>query len=312
MGFEIFQNSNNIKNNPMNNQGKTTPVAQNIQQNSVFEKKPPKIAVIDNYGDKSLNIDPYDDIPDISHGEAVESYIKAQCSGAIIEKKGNFTPATEKENRRGASPTIALKEVSDSINKGERYDAVNFSVEAPAKIEDLAKATGFPLTRENLAQYADKIRNLFKSDNSQENKEFKEQFESIEKITEKGVPFYVAAGNSGNNQVNLYSFAKGVKIVGALDKNEKNKAEYSADNSMVNRWEKGDYPINKVKDINGNLTGYDINGDNKSDVLAKNTSGKQKSIFDSGSPNSMNGTSFSTPAALGKDLRAKFGNVCGQ
>ena len=346
MDFEIFQNSNNTKNNLVNNQKKTAPAAQNMNQTSVFENKPPTVVVFDVYGDIVMPIDPFDNTPDMSHAKTAESYIKLECPTVNIEKRGKLTPTTETEKQAAAKRFKELLEkgseeekllfgepikkilenpntiidfdmkkeldnLIESTNNGKKIDAVNLSLSDSVKIKDLAKVTGLPLTAENLAQYKDKIREWIKNSNLPEIQKQNGILESLEKITDKGIPINVAGGNDGADSVNLFSFARGTTTVGALDPDGKTKTQYSADNSLVNRWEIGNYPVIKTKNKKGE-TGYDINGDNKPEILELATSGKQKSVFDSGNPQIIKGTSFSTPRAIGKDLRAKFGNVCGQ
>ncbi|MEI8388677.1 MAG: S8 family serine peptidase [bacterium] len=316
---------------------------------SVFEKKHPNVVVFDIYGDKSIPVDSYDLTPDMTHGEAVGTYIKAQCPSANIIKRGKLTPNTEQETieklenaktllYKGSEEekllfgedakkiienpdeimcfdaTIALKELAKSVVRGEKIDAVNLSMGESVRINNLAKVTGLPLTKENLSQYKNEIRKWFKNNKLPEIKSCNDRMESIEKITSGGIPFYVAAGNEGVNSVNLYSFAKGVTTVGALKEDRKTKTGYTVDNSLVSQWEQGDYPIDEVKDKNGKLIGYDINGDKKSEILAKDTSSNKSflSLLTAFIINKAQGTSFATPTALGKYLRRKMGNAKGK
>src|SRR6185437_3062587 len=53
-----------------------------------------------------------------------------------------------------------------------------------------------------------------------------------------GVPVFIAAGNSGFREVNIYSLFPDVHSVGAMDLNGE-KADYSADNSTVTIWRRG-------------------------------------------------------------------------
>ena len=330
MGFEISENSK-ISNKPVKNQGEPLFNSQNKTQMSVFEKKHPVVAEIDDFANKDIYIDPYDWTCDMTHGEAVASFIKAQCPAANIQRMGNLKP----EDNLDFSITKSLKELSDSIDKGEKIDAVNMSIGIAIAIKKLAKATGLPLNRKNLHQYQNEIRNWIKNnDNKSIEKKLgldketnlKEILENIEKITSKGIPVYIAAGNGrfdavGAACINLFSLANGVTTVGALEKDGKTKTNYSGDHSLVNKWEIGDNSIKRTK--KDGKWGYDINGDNNPEILEENTSSNKflslktpvnivKSIFLT-SPiddNKTHGTSFSTPTALGKDLRTRFGDAC--
>jgi len=279
------------------------------------QKQPPKqerptIAVFDTYGEKVVPIDPYDVMPDIAHGKAVESFIKCKCPAVDIKRYGKLIP-TASQDENGNIFNESFKLLADSINKGEKIDAVNLSIGNEIEIKSLAKITELPLTRENLIEYKEKVREWFKKNNSKKGKQINEQFTSIEQITAKGVPVFVSAGNDGKKSVSLISFAKGVTTVGALEADGKSKTSYSVDNALVNKWEIGDYDINKVKNSNGE-EGYDINGDNKPEILAKDTSSIKSfsSLLTFFLLDEVNGTSFSTPTATGKFLRNKYGCDC--
>jgi len=325
---------------------------ENIEKTkSIFPVARPTVAVFDDFSNKIVPIDQYDMEADMSHGEAVEKQIVSQCPNVNIERKGKLIPSTQEENNQILAFTKNLVEhgtpeektlfsnqakailvnqnmfkamqfnmsrdlgnLYQEIDKGKNYDAINFSKGATVKIEDLSKVTGLPLTRDNLDKYKDEVRKWLKQNNSNSIKEVNTTLESIEKITAKGVPFYVGAGNDGANSVNLYSFAHGATTVGALQNfQNKNAAEataYSADNSLVTRWEQGNIPINKVKNAEGE-DGFDINQDGKPDILKKDTTSNFSLLSLFKKNEEISGTSFSTPTALGKDLRKKYKDTCG-
>ena len=324
---------------------KSATVFSKTAHGSIFEQKHPNVVVVDLFGDKKLRVDPYDPAPDMTHGDAVVSYIKAQCPAANIIKRGKLTQTTEQEKIEilegaktllnkgseeakilfgedakntienpdkitGFDTVTHMKELAKSLVDGEKIDAVNLSMAETVKINNLAKVTGLPLTKENLSQYKNEIRKWFENSNLPEIKDCNEELESIEKITAGGIPFYVAAGNEGDKFVNLYSFAKGVTTVGALKEDRKTKTDYTVDNSLVDQWEQGDYPIKKIKDKKGHLIGYDINGDNEPEILAKDNSRNKSHLSALIYPliKKERGTSFAAPTALGKDLRKKLVN----
>lgn len=350
MDYGITDSSKFLNNKTVKNQVKT--------DNKKNPASPPKIFVFDDHADKIVKVDP-DNIPDISHGKAIGLYIKAQCPAVGITKGGKLTPITKADIKKqyleaknllekgapeekllfgeiahtivenpdenyGFNKRNGLKKLAKDVENGARYDAVNLSMGEIIRIEDLAKVTGLPLTRSNLAQYKDKVREWFKNSKLPSIKKENEQLESIERVTAKGIPFYISGGNSGKNYVNLLSFAKGVTTVGALVGDE--KADYSANNSLVTKWSQGDYIVNRIEDKKGKLIGYDINDDNKVDVLAKETSGGENPFNDdedSPYPNNkilrnifasevLSGTSYAAPSAIGEDLREKYGDACGE
>lgn len=300
----------------------------------------PKVAVIDNFGDKVFPIDPYDKSSDMTHGSAVESYIKKECPNANIKQMGKFNPTTQSEINEffkktkkdwdGASPeakilfgegtegflknpsrlkhmfnsTPSLNKLNQSINQGEKIDAVNISATIGVRIDDLAKVTGLPLTRDNLKAYNNEVRNWFKETKIHDLQWPDKNLRSVENITQKGVPVFIAAGNDGPDYVNLYSFAKGVTIVGALKEDDKTKTPYSGDNSLVSGWARGDYPITQVKNQDGKI-GYDINADNKIDIPEENVTGHKTQDLQLVNSITLIGTSNASPAFTGKYLRQK-------
>lgn len=286
---------------------------------SVFKR--PTVAIVDAYLSKNNPVDLFDRTLDISHGQAVELFVLAQCPAANIERKNAekfISIGNTKTNSKSNNPetnvdaSIELMKLAEEVKKGKKLDAVNLSIGQAIKITTLAKATGLPLTRENLDKYKAEIRAWIMKRFSEDAKPI---IEAIEQITAAGIPVYHAAGSQGADYVNFASFANGVTTVGALAEDNKTKAPYSADNSVITRWERGDYFITRTKDKKrDNL--YDINEDGKTDILGKNGAKDESWIDSTFFPNRVDkvsfleGTSFSTPVALGEDLRAKFGSAC--
>lgn len=289
---------------------------QAAQSSKPVRKQVPTFVNLENMPGNIL-IDPYDNIADISHKKAVNKYVYTQCPAA--------------------------KEVS--LNS-KRIDAAVLSLGYDTLIYSLADVTGLPLTKDNLAKYKKPIAAWLRPPekkngryNTQELKSYKEKMEKrglpydfpatftrLEWTIKRGIPVFHSAGNGASEEVDLLSFADGVNSVGALDKNGK-KADYSADNSLISIWERGDYPIVQIRDKKGTILGYNITGGQRVEIPLNQTTGRppvQKTLTESkiktsGSLSeaslpvivgSKQGTSFAAPVALGKYLRQKYGKDC--
>lgn len=304
------------------------------------KKRPPTAAIVDTFGDKNIYLDHR---KSVSHGPLVEAFVKSKCPSSIIIEKGKFLPTTEIEheatlNKARAilenggvdrllfgesaklvldNPTIKMAADFNLVNAlneiREKIDVVNISLGVEVKITDLAKATGFPLTDKNLIDYKDKVRLWIKNNNSPMLKNLNEELESIEKFTSREIPVYVGAGNQGKERVNLFSFAKGVATVGALKEDGVSKADYTVDNSLVDKWETGDYQIKQLLNESREI-GYDFTGDNKIDLLKKDIPSNKFSLmrYIFGTNYKLRGTSSSAPVAAGKYLNEKYGEECHQ
>lgn len=237
------------------------------------------VVVLDTHKDKAI---PSILTPVKSHGDAMISLIKKECPGVTIERMGKMNETTQADQKRISNESkhfmetgsetekllfgqdtehLALlisdffgfnsfKELADSVEKGKKPDAVNLSMATEVKISNLAAVTKLPLTRENLKQYKKQVREWIRNSQLPKIKKLNEELENIERLTAKGIPIYVGAGNKGKNYVNLYSFADRVTTVGALEKNEKTKTPYTVDNSLVTIFEVGNLPIKDMMDKN--------------------------------------------------------------
>lgn len=246
---------------------------------------------------------------DVAHGTIVGRDILAKSPNANVSnlELANYEPGTL---------VNSFNSIAQRVDRGERVDAVNFSAQTFNKIADLANVTGLQLTRENLAQNRDEIKNrlnvltqnpgAFGGDPAKvkDFTDFVPVIQALDGLTQRGVPVYIAAGNDGPDQVNLFALASGANIIGAADGNG-NKAAFSADNSLITRFTTGVFPITPVANGNGQIVGADFTGDGRRDIRATQLSG-QGTTFVNG--REVSGTSFASPTALGEDLvRNGFG-----
>lgn len=245
----------------------------------------PKIAVIDDYSKNTIKIDS-DKIADISHGKVVESFIKSGLPNAQITQMSTTVDESSVKN--------ALEYI---LNGQEKYDAINLSKSSDITFQDLSKFIGLKVTAKNVLQNKDEIKKRLFASSHKDAEYIKDIVNSLEKLSRDGTKIYIAAGNKGNKNFNLYALADGANIVGATKKYGE-IAPFSASNMLVNRYERGSFRIKKAKDDNGQ-DGFDITQNHKPDILASETTSKRKkpTLFD------LNGTSFATPQALVKDFR---------
>lgn len=282
--------------------------SQAVRDSALTRKPVPTFVNLRDAG-SMVNIDPYDNEGDISHRDAVNLYVYAQCPAA--------------------------KEVS--LNFAQKIDAVNYSMGLVNTVDNLSTITQYPLTRNNLDKYRDRIAawlrppmdkdghyDLSKIDkylSKLEKYEFPEEtpirFTQLEDITKRGIPVFVSGGNYSREQVNLFGFAKGVISVGVVDKSGKKLPNY-ADNSLITMRERGKYPIVQIRDKQGNILGYNITGGQNVEIPLSQTTGrppakKSKSLAGKQlleNVGNIEGSSFVSPTALGKFLRQKYGKGC--
>lgn len=241
--------------------------------------------MIDEYKNKILKID-WDNKPDMIHGEAVESFIKSALPNAEITRFD--TNLNEK----------SVKDALESILKsGIKYDALNLSKSSDIKLKDLSLITGFKVTNETLAKDKKIIKERFFASGHKESADIQAIIQNLEKLATDGTKIYISAGNKGKKSLNLYTLADGVNVVGALNEYGVVKASFTSDNALINRWYKGVYHISKIEGSTP-VTGFDINEDGKTDILAVDTSAKIKKPA-----SKIYGTSFASPSALVSDFR---------
>lgn len=264
--------------------------------------KKPKIAIMDNFEDKSVFVD-WDNKPDISHGDAVKRFIEEELPDAEIECFNNITmnekPTLEKAEESFKTLNENLNKVLKNIENGKKYDAINISQSSYIDIFLLSMQLNKTITPENISEHKDEIKKWLetvKTDGTGE--QLKQIIKNFDKISSKGVPIYVGAGNKGSSMFNMYTLGNNNYSVGALD-NNKEKTDFSADNSTITHWAKGVFDVKKITD-KSNKTGFDFTGDGTIDIETKDTT----AFFKIGASKIM-GTSFSTPKALIHDLKGQ-------
>lgn len=290
----------------------TTPTTQTTQQTNTQTGTGPNVVVVDQTSIAKAGIDiDGDRVNDVAHGTIVGNFIKSGLPNANVS-------TVELPDYEAATLTSAFNGLAQRIDGGEKVDAVNFSAQTFSKIPDLAKVTGLALTKDNLAQNKDEIRNrlftlaqnptAFGGDKAlaEEFTQFVPVIQAMDKITARNVPLYVAAGNDGKDQINLFSLVNGAQVIGATDANG-NKTDYTADNSLITQFTRGNTPVTPVKDAAETVIGAEFTGDGKIDIAANQLSGKGQKF---GADLEVSGTSFASPKALADDL-AKRGLSAG-
>lgn len=254
------------------------------------KKDKPCIAIIDNFKEPMIDLNG-DNKADIAHGEAVKDYVQTQIpeAGFVLYDTSN-SKSSSVEDMTGSKINSALKDIAKRAGKGQKPDAVNLSI---AQLSPLPK---------DIRKDLDKLKVLFSNEKDTRRATIGDEdadiVDSIEKVTEKGVPVYVAGGNGGPTQVNMLGLAKGTINVGS-------QAKWSAKNPLVNAQEQGIFKIKEFKKDN-NTTCYDFTEDNKIDKCVKTPSGFDSSLE---RPKELMGTSFATPTLLGKQIAQKYKNM---
>lgn len=245
----------------------------------------PKIALIDEFRYNAVKVD-WDNKPDMIHGEAVETFIKAGLPNAEITRFDT--------NLDDMSLNKALGEI---LNSDTKFDAINISKSSYVKIDDLAEITGVKVTAQSLKKDKDLIKEKLFASSYKDTEVIKDIIKKLEYLASKGVKIYISAGNKGKDYLNLYTLADNVNVIGATNKYGVLKTDFSCNNSLVTKWNKGVYCVHRIKSPDGQK-GFDINEDGKIDISLNKTTSKIKIP-----QHYVYGTSFAAPDALVKDLK---------
>ncbi|AMO57206.1 hypothetical protein GZ77_16615 [Endozoicomonas montiporae] len=178
----------------------------------------------------------------------------------------------------------------------------------------LISAFDQPLKRSSVDRYKKQIHAM-----GREDPVWNDTYEIIlllEKIVNYGVAVYTISGNGGRGMVNTFSFAEGVVTVGA---SEYELRHYVADNPFVDVHAQAAYELKRVDDFEGNVLGYDINGDHCVDISKERLSSATADTpdVDKQWPQKywklLIGSSFAAPAALRSSLFSDLElNLCSQ
>lgn len=270
--------------------------------NTVSATKKPimNILVADDFKNSTIDIDG-DFLSDVSHGFVTSSLIEQGLPNANVIKKNIFPKSTLNSFLTASKLDSLFTSVLENTKKGKIFDAINLSVGFSVKYESLSREVGFELNHENIADFAQDVKQALIERNgnfmikSKPMKEIVSIIEKMDKISAKGTKIYIAAGNSGDSSFNLLTLADNIINVGAVN-NKGNFVTYSDKNTLVNRIENGDICPKAVKG------GFDITDDGIADVKKEETT----AIFHFTTPFAkFEGTSFASPRALVKDLLKK-------
>lgn len=263
--------------------------------------KPPTVAIIDNYDPYSINPPEGEFFPGVTHGNVNEAIIKAECPAANIKR------FKVHEDIFGLHPTEIYQHFKP-IKENPDINYVNISIEYNNQMSDIVKDSGMKITKEDFKN--SEIITELKAIIDKKSAPASVLIDGIQSIADSGKKVYIGAGNDGLDGINLFSLAKDTNSVGALEKDGKTKAFYSADNPLIHEenWEVGNYDVNAVFDIKGQFRHYELASTDFKTILPDNAvRSKTRKI---GNSMKMAGTSFAAPRKLGKDLREKFGPAC--
>lgn len=252
------------------------------------------VAIVDNFEAITEDIDG-DGIPDVSHGEVVENFLRSANPDVEVIR---YDVSENKKTKGGSAKKIkkSFEDIAKRIKNGEKIDGVNLSMGNTEKISTLNRWIKGKINNNNIDKKEDAIRDsLYWKMNGIES-----TLESIEKVTAEGVPVYTGAGNDGAEYYNTFGLAKGVTQVGSTTQSG-NPYLNSGDNSDVKRWEQGVYNVKAIQDKSGKVLGYDYTGDGKIDLSVERGSNKNYDPKKMGWKDIM-GTSFASPKALGEDI----------
>lgn len=262
------------------------------------------VAIVDEFKTKTIDLDG-DNVPDISHGHLVETYLKASNPNVKVDRFQVDYNDPKKQNFNNKDVLNAFEKVYQKIENGEKYDAVNLSMGSNYDISNLQKTVNKGINNKNINQFKPQIKDYVSKNLPEVNK----NISSLEKITSKGVPVYVSAGNDKASHYNLLGLANGTKAVGSSD-HKGNVSGFSANNNDISNFEKGEYFLRTTKDSNGNINGMDVNNDGKPDIpvsILSDSKAKKGPLFGSGpikDVSTVNGTSFSAPVAIARFIEA--------
>lgn len=224
---------------------------QSFQAVSNMSSPPPRfgarLTVMDTFDEKKIDIDG-DGKADLSHGDTVCRIIKSYQPEADIEQVELSDDFQEPLLKNLQHLLHAI--TSDPVC----YAGINLSLSRntkthPVQLIQAQQGTLYQQPQSSNRQAIDQA-----------------ILQTIQAISQQGVPVYIAAGNRDSRYFNGYGVTPHTINVGATDAQGK-KAAYSHTSSIVDRFEQGTFSITRV------AGGFDITGDGKMDVSNDEVSG---------------------------------------
>lgn len=275
------------------------------------------VAIIDDFDMKTplmLNI---------PHGKLVRKFITENLPGVKIEEKKVKNGANVKEINE------QFKAILREINEGKKYDAINLSMTLlipPLFIEDFKAQVDnkeIDITNENINNYRSKLMELYKKQYPSEAKNFSEWtkpyyseekvdeeisnaekyaneiFETMKKISDKGIKIFLA---NNNHCEDALCFSDLIDLDPDYENcNNPNIITVSAEDSVERNTPLSDIKEQSVFYFNKVKNGIDITGDGIADIYDKyglcDFAKKELNI------DKLEGNSFATPTALAKYLK---------
>ncbi len=124
-----------------------------------------------------------------------------------------------------------------------------------------------------------------------------EIIDKLETLNSLGVSVFTIAGNGGHRMVNTFSFAEGITTVGAK---EPELSHFVANNAFVDTYAQAAYHIKRIDNENGQVLGYDIDGDGCIDIPIERLSGYRQpnQELPESTWQPIKGSSFAAPKAF--------------
>ena len=252
----------------------------------------PTVAIVDffdEYGNRRFGKDvriPHGKIVSKIMTEGLEDKIGVLALDARPKDKSSWTAIKE-----------AIEEIVKLKKEGHDIKALNLSLGEDISYNDISIKMKKTIMKKNIQDCKNDILNYLKNSQNKEENEIYKAIQAINKLVDDGVEIYKASGNNGTDGFDLLALSKVQHIVGADDYEFATKC-------FANETAKGVYKFKMIYDKVGNFKSAISDGLNfdikdttkvsKPNFIRKLF--KEKEI-------SINGTSFSCPAKLNKDLK---------
>ncbi|MEI7473504.1 MAG: hypothetical protein WCK67_01890 [bacterium] len=258
----------------------------------------PVAMIIDDKINKVVDVDG-DNIPDVSHLTMCRKMAQAEVGSLrVIAIK---IPTNEAYSIEIDKLAEKINEAADLIDKGQKVDAVSISISKDMKLSLIGDLMDKKIDSCNVINHKEEMRDwMFNpkialkmsaimeiqspGSTAKLNEEFlkvSKVIKAIERITcsDKKIPVFLSAGNSGEEYFNLYSLARNVQTIGATDYNG-NLAPFSADNTLMTEFQQGIFNVTPIKNKNNIIQGFDLLGKGKITIPVYMTSGNKSEVSD--------------------------------